>query len=214
VFGVVDNGYLHRYMQLHAGQFPELSVVLWRTNYFIVGAFVLVEMLAVLSIFRPISQPIRNQSGRGGRRVALENIGIGIVAGLCGFALMIPFWRATQAVLLIRHTFLSDDSSGFYGALVILLFGFLLPVTTELVFRGVAQNAFEAHMKPGAAMAASAVLFASLWYVFGSPFALVLGLVAAGLYRWKKSVLACIVANIVMTASGGVYIALGWGPRF
>lgn len=207
LFSAIGNSYLSRYLsQPKSGAFDRaMSVGPFVYNG--TAAFVLLEMLIVIWVYRPVAQLFKNASTPTKQNTTLHDLVAGIGIGFAGFFLTIPLLWGTRATPLIGGILSPTHSIAARGALTILLFGLVLPVATEMVFRGIVQRTLQSYMRPLAAILVSAVLFASLWSVFSFPFALVLGLASGSLYRWRGSLLACMVANAVMTISAGSYVA-------
>lgn len=206
-FAAIGNLYLSRFLsQPKSGAFDR---ALWVSPFVYNGTavFVLLEMLIVLWVYWPVSQLFKNASAPTKQNTPFSDLAAGIGIGFAGFFLTIPLLWGTRATPLIGGILSPTHSISTLGALTILLFGLVLPVVTEMVFRGIVQRTLQSYMKPLAAILVSAVLFARLWSVFSFPFALVLGLASGLLYRWRASLLACIIANAVMTVSAGAYVA-------
>lgn len=203
LFSGLMNVYLSRvYLRSHPG--------LRAGDFVYAGAafFILLEMVVVLWVHRPVSSALRNRSPiPGGTNALIPNLSAGVTCGLVGLLCSIPLLRSVKTEFFVStlipqsHPISSVIWNGF-------LFGIALPITAEMAFRGVAQRVLERHMSPLATILVAAMLFTGFWPFFGFPFAFILGLVSGILYWWRGSVLACIVANVVMTISAAAYVVL------
>jgi membrane protease YdiL (CAAX protease family) len=170
--------------------------------------FILIELLVVTCLFWPVSLIYKNEQRPAGPSRIGRDVGLGVICGLTGFVVMIPFLWGVRGTPYITGIVAQDASQGVSATLGILLFGFLLPIETELVFRAIVQSMLSQQMISSAAIVVSAVLGACLWSFFNFPFSMGLGLVCGSLFRWRGSLISPIVAHIVMTVSAGIYVGL------
>jgi membrane protease YdiL (CAAX protease family) len=165
------------------------------------SVFYLVQLVVILFFFRPLadifSVPVATNSVR---RSLLRNIGFGVLAGLVALLAALPSLLADNpsifASFLINHLYGASD----LALLVILIF--LLPVASEVFFRGVLLRQLMEVMSVAAALVVSTLLSSSYYLTFGPIPALALGLVAGILFYRTGSVLACIIANSSFTLGG------------
>ena len=121
----------------------------------------------------------------------------GSVAGLLAFGAAIPLLR------LDRYDDLTSQIiNGFYHpriAFYVILFIIALPVSCELVFRGIIFKSFSESSTVVPAVLLTAIMFALVWPVTNYMIGFILGIVTAILYRAFRSVFPTIVANVVFT---------------
>lgn len=163
------------------------------------AVLVLVELILVLCCYRlgPLRMTLR-EMGLSFVTPKFEELGWGLLAGVLGYAASLPIVftippDSGPTELIIDH---------FYHwqiAPLILLYAVLLPVTSELVHRGIIFNAFLQSSGLVSATLLSAVVFALVWPVFGWIIGLLLGIVTALLYRRFRNVIPAIVANILFS---------------
>jgi len=213
LYAKVGNSLLSRYLSRPKLSIWEHAAPLGQLVYFSTALFVLVEMLAVIWTYRPITQLFNNRLGVTSRTLSVTRaVTIGIVVGVAAFIICIPLIGGAGASQFIRNNFQPSGSFSLVSALAVLVFGAFLPVSAELVFRGVVQSTLASYVTPLAALLVSAVLFADIWPVFSFPAGIVLGIATGSLYRWKGNLLACVMANAVMTICGGAYLAWRMSP--
>jgi membrane protease YdiL (CAAX protease family) len=185
------------HLTMRVGEFVNMGVAL----------LVFIEFITVLWVYRSLFESKDDGSKPPFRAIAaLSTVVIGGVTGLVGFLCAIPFLGSIKTELL-ADTFISPSHSiGLRVILEGLLVLVALPLTAELLFRGVAQRLLARYVSPAAAILVLALLFAGIWPFWGFPLALVLGLLSGVLYWWRRSVLTCIVANIAMTVCAATYV--------
>lgn len=202
-----EDVFVHRYWTQSSGSAMDRYLRLNDVVYPFRALFVLVEMILVVWLFRPLSQLVRDGSKLAQPSGLLFDVAAGAGGGLAGFAVTIPILWGVKATPFISGLVAPDHPIGFSGILEILLFGLLVPIATELVFRAIAQRRLRAHMSTSAAIIVGAVLGAFLGSIFNVPFSMALGLVCGTLFWWRGALLPAIVADAVMTISAGAYVA-------
>jgi membrane protease YdiL (CAAX protease family) len=122
----------------------------------------------------------------------------GFLAGSLAYAASLPI-----ILRLERHSGLTGlIIDNFYHPaiiLVVVLFAILLPVSTEIVFRGIIFKAFLESSSVVPAVLLSAFAFAIIWPIYNSIIGLLLGIVTALLYQRFRNVFPAIVANAALT---------------
>jgi len=122
----------------------------------------------------------------------------GILAGFLTYAASLPL-----LLKLDRHSGLTDlIISDFYHPeiiLVLVLLAILLPISSEIVYRGIIFKAFLESSSVVPAVLLSAVAFAVVWPIYNPIIGFLLGLATALLYHRFRNVLPAIVANGVLT---------------
>ncbi len=139
-------------------------------------------------------------------KISLRNTIYGLFSGLAVFLVGLPFLFAldlhTGFVKLLANEFFSSRTM-----FLVLLVGVVVPIASELVFRGIVFRVLAENVSLGAAHVANALLFAYVWRLFNPIVALLLGLTSALLYYRSRSIFPGIVANIVVTVSCTVALA-------
>ncbi len=161
----------------------------------------LLAMVAVVLAYRPgrllFAWPPAD--GKVGHR-PIKSIGLGAIGGLVVSALAAPLVLPGET----RAGFLANAIVDVYGmspgnVLMFLLLAVGLPVTSEMVFRGIVLRTLAEYASPPAATIASSLLFAYFWPVQSWAVGIILGIVSAVLYYRTRTLTAPIVANAVLT---------------
>jgi membrane protease YdiL (CAAX protease family) len=202
-----EDAFLYRYWAQSNGTVVDRYLRLNTIAYPFTAIFLLLEMLVLVFLFWPLSYPLKDETEHG-RTSGLNDVSIGVGMGLAGFAVTIPFLWGLKSTPFISGLVKRDRLFNLEGVLEILLFVVLMPIGTEVVFRAIAQRKFKPHMSPLAAIILSAVMGACLTSIFNFPFLMALGLVCGALFWWRGALLPAIAADIVMTMSAIVYVAL------
>lgn len=176
--------------------------------YIATALFVLLEMFVVLWFYRPVVSLLTDGSAQHGvKHMLLYDVLLGVGTGLLVFLVAMPLLRAGRPRLFVYAIFPAIHPIQSWSVLWFLLFGAVLPIVTEMVFRGVVLRTLQIYVSPLAAILVSATLFASLWPVFSnSLIAVVLGTMTGVLYQRRHSLIPAIVANCVMSASGMAFV--------
>jgi membrane protease YdiL (CAAX protease family) len=123
----------------------------------------------------------------------------GFLAGLLVSATSLPLLR------LDSHSDFADlIVKDFFHPQIILLavvFVILLPVSTEIVFRGIIFKSFLESSSLLPALLLNALVFALVWPIFNPIIGFILGLTTALLYHRFRSVMSAVVANAVLTTA-------------
>lgn len=161
---------------------------------------------------------IRSLSAFGVRRVSLHWLLIGVGSGVVAFVLKglaIMAWiQITGGDTKNVQNIYAEGGSG--GLLSLVLATFFLAIVTplgeELLFRGVVANAL-LHYGPFVGVVGSSLIFAVMHGVNNVfPAALVVGLVAAEVYRRSRSVWPAVVVHVVVNLPTiPVMVAAGMG---
>jgi len=163
------------------------------------AVLVLVELILVLCCYRlgPLRMTLR-EMGLSFDTPKFRQLGWGLLAGVLGYAASLPI-LFTMAYDSSLTELIIDDFYHLKIVPLVLLYAVLLPVTSELVHRGIIFNAFLQSSGLVSATLLSAVVFALVWPVFNWIIGLLLGIVTALLYRRFRNVAPAIVANIVFS---------------
>ena len=202
IFAVVD----------YAGPFAKQLLLSRHTaaavSYAYLAQILLPIVISVVLIFfyRPSSRifgPVESRTERG---IGLFRLVLyGGTGGLVAFAFSIPF-------LLLGDTdgeFVAGAVSTITSAKglpLILLLIIALPVAMEAIFRGITFRTLAICANVPSAVIASSLLFAHVWPAFGWPIGVILGVVSALLYRRTNSLVPSVLANAVLTLSGGAFL--------
>src|SRR5260370_9487334 len=164
------------------------------------SCFALLQLLILLVVFNPhISQMF---SFRGVPRIA-GHILLGISVGVIALAARFPSFLGSQGsgnALFLANHFYSMSGLGLAVLLV-----FLLPITAEIVFRGIFLRELLQNISAVSAVIVSTLLFVLSWPAFNLIAGAALGLVAGILFYRTRSVLACVVANATFTVGAIVF---------
>ena len=171
--------------------------------------FVLLLMLGILGWYRlnGVGWSSYYQLGPDVKGTLLARIALGTGVGLILFVLSFPLLLTYNPGLDPAYSVVGNPYSVRTLVLAILLI-LAVPLSTEVVFRGIIFKTLLKHTTPAAAVIASSVLFAFVWPLFGVVVAFMLGLSNALLYYRSRSLLPPIFANAVLSTS--LSIALIW----
>ena len=159
----------------------------------------LAELIIVVCCYRlgPLRMTLRDM-GLMFSVPRLRELLWGFLAGSLAYAASLPI-----ILRLERHSGLTGlIIDNFYHPaiiLVVVLFAILLPVSTEIVFRGIIFKAFLESSNVVPAVLLSAFAFAIIWPIYNSIIGLLLGIVTALLYQRFRNVFPAIVANAALT---------------
>jgi membrane protease YdiL (CAAX protease family) len=122
----------------------------------------------------------------------------GFLAGSLAYAASLPI-----LLRLDQHSGLTGLIIGnFYHPAIILfviLFAILLPISSEIVFRGIIFKTLSESSSVVPAVLLSAFVFALVWPIYDSIVGFLLGIATALLYHRFRNVFPAIVANAVLT---------------
>jgi membrane protease YdiL (CAAX protease family) len=159
----------------------------------------LAELIIVVCCFRlgPLRMTLRDM-GLTFSVPRLKELLWGFLAGFLAYAASLPI-----LLRLERHSGLTGLIIGnFYHPaiiLVVVLFAILLPVSSEIVFRGIIFKAFLESSSVVPAVLLTAFAFALVWPIYNSIIGLLLGIATALLSQRFRNVIPAIVANAVLT---------------
>lgn len=157
--------------------------------------FSVLQLLVLLVVFHP---HVREMFEFRGVPRAVGNILLGISAGVIALSATLPSFlgshQASGNVLFLANHFYSASGLG-----LALLLVFLLPVASEIFFRGIFLRQLLESISAVSAVIVSTLLFVLSWPAFNLIAGAALGLAAGILFYRTRSVLACIVANASFT---------------
>jgi hypothetical protein len=158
----------------------------------------LLELIVVMACYRlgPLRMTLREMGLTASERKFRE-LGWGFLTGLLVYAASLPI------LFKVGHHGITDLIIGnFYHAQIILvaiLYAVLLPAASEIVHRGVIFKSFLVSANLPSALLLNAVVFAVVWPLHNWMVGFLLGVATALLYYRFRSVVAPIVANVVLT---------------
>lgn len=170
--------------------------------------FVVLQMLVVLGWYR-----LRHSSFdlvtavRSDGTSTVRSLLLGISVGLVLFLLSFPLLRFYDAGVSLVSPLIED----FYSIRTVVLITLLavaLPITTEIVFRGIVFKALLNHVSVPAALVASSLLFAYVLPLFHPVVIFLLGIANGLLYYRSGRLLGAVLANA--TFSVCCTVALMW----
>jgi len=183
---------------VHARQISRWNFLVQHVESWMAVVF-LAELIVVMCCYRlgPLQMTLR-EMGLTFSAPRLKELLWGFLAGLLAYTASLPI-----LLRLDRHSGLADlIISNFYQpevVLVLVLFAILLPISSEIVYRGIILKAFLESSSVVPAVLLSASVFALVWPVYNSIIGLVLGFTTALLYHRFRNVLPAIVADTVLT---------------
>lgn len=186
------------------------QIGLWTVlvQYLEIGAsvFLILQLVAVLIFFRAGRNRIAVKPSRF--RVAQLTLRHTAYGALCGAAvvlaalpLLLRFERHSGFVTLLTGEFYTVRSASIVALLLI-----VLPILSEIVFRGIIFDNLLKQLSTPAAIMASSLLFAYSWPVYDWWIALLLGVGNCILWRQSKSILPGVIASTVVTSSYGAIL--------
>jgi membrane protease YdiL (CAAX protease family) len=183
---------------VHARQISRWTFLVQHVESWMAVVF-LAELIVVMCCYRlgPLRMTLR-EMGLTFSAPRLKELLWGFLAGLLAYT-------ASLRILLRldRHSGLADlIINDFYQpeiVLVLVLFAILLPISSEIVYRGIIFKAFLESSSVVPAVLLSASVFALVWPIYNSIIGFVLGFATALLYHRFRNVLPAIVANTVLT---------------
>lgn len=183
------SAYLDRVQQIHtwnlAIHYSEIAA----------GLFLILQMICAVIVF---SVPRQSWSVYTLKQLLLPHsvrpllwgvvIGIGVSVGAIAFLFL--FDKDVQFVRLVL-----DNPISFQTIFILILLGFLVPVATEVVFRGIIFDVLVRRTNAVSALLSSSLLFAYVWVLFDGGLALLIGIACGLLYRRFNSLVPCIVCS-------------------
>jgi membrane protease YdiL (CAAX protease family) len=186
----LDNLISHRQFALWTRFVGFLDV--WAALFFVL------QMLMVVASFRwgKVKLDVRTLIGAL-KPTSLTPLLLGSVAGvalyLVSLPLLVKFDSHNQFSRLI-----TDNPFSLRSILLAFLFLCLVPLTTELAFRGIIFATLQQESNLLTALIVSCGLFGYIWPIFNGGTALLLGLVTALLYHRYRQLLPGIIASAVL----------------
>jgi membrane protease YdiL (CAAX protease family) len=158
----------------------------------------LAELIIVMGCYRlgPLRMTLRDM-GLTVSAPRLKELLWGFLAGLLAYAASLPI------LLRLDHSGVTDlIISDFYHPrimFVLVLLAILLPISSEIVYRGIIFKALLESSSVVPAVLLTAFAFALVWPIYNPIIGLLLGLATAVLYNRFHNVLPAIVADAVLT---------------
>lgn len=172
------------------------------------GLFLVLQMIVVLVVFgvgrQRLSSDVMKQLLRPTSiKPVLWGALVGLIVSVVAFPLLLSFDRHVQFVRLVL-----DNPFSLETVLLTCLLGAIVPVTTEVVFRGIIFDVVATRTNAVVALVVSALLFAYVWTLFDMGVALLLGLACALLYRRFNSVVPGVICSAVVTVLASLILLL------
>jgi len=174
-------------------------------SHLVLFGFPLVSGIIACVLYRPLRvvfSPVRPNPDQSPGWLSLL---YGLGGGLVGFIVSIPFLWAGDAGGDVVAEAISHANS-VKGLAMLLLLIVVLPVVMEMTFRGLVFKTLVIHADVPSAIVASSLLFALIWPTFSRPVGIFFGILSALLYIRTNGLLAPILANAVLSFSGGAFI--------
>lgn len=166
----------------------------------------IVISIVIIFFYRPLSRIFGPVESGTERRTGMFRLALyGGTAGLVAFALSIPFLLLGDADGKFVAGAVSNITSA-AGLPLLLLLTIVLPIAMEAIFRGITFRTLAIYANVPSAVIASSLLFAHVWPAFGWPIGVILGVVSALLYRRTNSLVPSVLANAMLTLSGGAFL--------
>jgi membrane protease YdiL (CAAX protease family) len=190
----------------HLVQTNQYRSVMTTAQYspFIDSLFSLTQLTVLMLFFRPLGTAIAFRSSENPTNRPIAHVGLGFLAGLVTFLVGASFFGGPQSSTL--GTFLANHFFSFSTVLLVVLVAVLLPVASEIFFRGIFFTKLLESMPLVPTLILSTALFTWAWPMFNSIAAIALGFLSGILYYRTRSILACIVANATATIALGAYV--------
>ena len=129
---------------------------------------------------------------------SLKPVFWGALIGFIVCVSMLPLILLFDINIQLVHLLL-DDPVSLQSVLLLCLLGLLIPVATEIVFRGIILDVLMRRTNAPVAVIVSSLLFAFVWVPLDAGAAFLLGLACALLYRRFNSLVPSIVCSGVAT---------------
>lgn len=168
------------------------------------GLFLVLQMILVFVAFsvgrqRLSSETMKQLLLRTSIKPVLWGALGGLIVSVAAFPLLLSFDRHVQFVRLIL-----DNPVSLQTVLLFCLVGVLVPISTEVIFRGIFFDSLGKRTNAVVAAILSSLLFAYTWTLFDPGVALILGLACSLLYRRLNS----LVPGIVCSAFVSIFATL------
>jgi len=169
--------------------------------------FIALELVVVLYFYRPLRDILKLSSEERPEKWNGRKIVIGIAGGACAFIVSVPLLLISKSNQSIVREMLSCPIC--LGAILQLgLLLIVLPVLSELVFRGVVFNTIERVSSVWPATIGSSLLFACVWPVLNPSVAIVLGIASALVFYKTRVVMSCMLTNATLTILAEAFLLL------
>ncbi len=163
------------------------------------ACFFVVQLLIVVFFWRSGKRRFKVQ-GFSVRsiRVSVKNSALGVLVGLIVFVAGLPFLLTLDKHVGFIHL-LVNRFFGVQTVFLAVLLVVILPIGSEIVFRGIVFGTLLDQLGFPAALLSSSLLFAYVWPVYDAGVALLLGIATAIVYHRSHSLIPGIIANFILT---------------
>lgn len=199
VFLVLTTFLAHRLASAYSDKIAQTSISTWNLAIHYsdtaAGLFLVLQMIFVLVVFGVGRQRLGSEALKrlllptSIKPVLWGALG-GLIVSVAAFPLLLSFDRHVQFVRLIL-----DDPISFQTVLLFCLLGVFVPISTELIFRGIFFDSLERRTNAVVAVILTSLLFAYIWTLFDPGVALILGVACALLYRRFNNLVPGIVCS-------------------
>jgi membrane protease YdiL (CAAX protease family) len=166
--------------------------------------FYLIQLAVLMLFFRPFRTVIASGFSENPVNRPIKSIAFGFLAGFLTFLAGASFVGGPRSSPF--GTFLANHFFSASSLMLVLLVAVLLPVMSEVFFRGIFVDHLLESMPVVPTLILSTALFTWAWPMFNSIAAIALGLLSGIIYYRTRSILACIVANATATIALGIYV--------
>jgi membrane protease YdiL (CAAX protease family) len=200
-FAHAEAAYYNHLVQTKQYQSVKTSV---EYSAFMTCLFYLIQLTSLLLFFRPFWFLIGSRSSEHARNRPVTSIALGFGAGFVAFLVGASFVGGPLSSPL--GTFFTNHFFSASAAVLVALVCVLLPVASEIFFRGIFFGQLLESMPLVPALILSTALFTWAWPMFNSMAAIALGLLTGVLYYRTRSILACSVADATASIGLGIYV--------
>lgn len=194
--------YLDRVRQIHSWN---LAV---RYSDTAAGLFLVLQMVIVVMAFGIADQSLRIETLKrlllpDSIKLVLWGALAGVVVSLASSPMLLLFDKHAQFIHLLL-----DNLISFQTILIVFLLSLLVPIATEVVFRGIIFDVLARRTNTLVALTISSLLFAYVWVIFDAGVALLVGIACGLLYRRFNSLVPGIVCSAIVTVSATLILFL------
>jgi membrane protease YdiL (CAAX protease family) len=161
-------------------------------------SFFFLVMVGVILFYRPLRQIFCHPTPSGIKRTILKNLALGLAGGLIAYVMVIPLLldysnpEPDQVAYLINGAY----SLSHLSLLTLLMLVVLIPISTEIVFRGIFLKVLLEHASGAASILGSSLLFAVFWSG-GLEFGVILGFISGILFYRTRHLIASMTAHVM-----------------
>jgi len=168
--------------------------------------YLLTYLIQLTLILLLLKRQRRHSDAKPVKAPAIIDSFYGFVVGLAAFAVSLPilFWGDPYAVFWWRVIDAPFAASSVLTGIALVI---VVPIITEVVFRGILLESFLSYSNVAMALLASSLLFAFVWPFTNPIVSTLLGLSMGLLYRRSRSRIPSTIAMLAFMASFLLYVA-------